>query len=213
MKKNGEVYYYHADRLGSIAGLSSITQALVNRYAYYAYGRMRSKVEAIMQPYAYTAREIIGASELYYYRSRMYSALAMRFLREDDFWKGRPKLDIDFYSRKNGIVGHDYSINFYFISENNWYPYVSRNPVQYRDPWGYTPLTAIIGAAAGGLAGAVYTAFTQEEFDAGDIIASGVIGAGAGLVAGLTVGIGAGAAASAVSDLINVKGITCNAQK
>ena len=100
----------------------------------------------------------------------------------------------------------------------NRYSYVYNNPVLRNDPTGHCPLcaTALIGAAIGGIVGAVgytaYVAATGKQFNASHfwiatgagILAGGLIGTGVGIVAGVgvakTAAVTVGAAEAACAD-------------
>jgi RHS repeat-associated protein len=87
-----ETYYYHRNHQYSIIGLSDDTGAVVERYAYDAYGdptilapdgtTVRT-TSSYGNPYLHTGRRYDAESALYYYRARYYDALLGRFLERD----------------------------------------------------------------------------------------------------------------------------------
>lgn len=110
MEKNGQMYYYHADSLGSIIALTNNTGAVVQSYQYDAFGNILSGTPAVAQPYTYTAREYDPETGLYFYRARYYDPKAGRFLTKDPI----------------SFAGGDV----------NLYAYVGNNPVNATDPEG-----------------------------------------------------------------------------
>jgi len=106
--KGGQEYTYHQNHLGTVMGLTGEDENLVNEYEYTAYGMMRQSVEGAEQPYTYTAREHVGDSGLYYYRSRVMRSGNGAFTRSDDAMDGV-----------------------------NWRGYVGGRPINRLDPWGY----------------------------------------------------------------------------
>jgi RHS repeat-associated protein len=92
MVRNGEVYCYIHDALGSIRALVSSEGYIRQMYEYNAFGGIRvlgkeggevSFDEAIPNPYAFTGREFDLETGLYYYRARYYDPHLGRFLQED----------------------------------------------------------------------------------------------------------------------------------
>jgi RHS repeat-associated protein len=104
----GQTYYYHADGLGSITGLTDSSQTVVQNYGYDGFGNL-SQTPTIQNPYTYTGREWDRETGLYYYRARYYDPKAGRFLSEDPI----------------GIAG---GIDLYAYARNN--------PVKFMDPMG-----------------------------------------------------------------------------
>ena len=78
-----QVYYYHADGLGSIAALTNASQSVVQSYAYDTFGNITNGTPTITQPYTYTAREYDSETGLYFYRARYYDPTVGRFLTRD----------------------------------------------------------------------------------------------------------------------------------
>ncbi len=160
IKKGANIYYYHADGLGSIVALTDTTGSVVQTYSYDSFGHM-TKTTDVSQPYTYTGREHDPETGLYFYRARYYDPHAGRFLTRDPI------------SFAGGI---------------NQYAYVLNNPVGYRDPFGLLfwisgpgGLGATIGGAAGGAVGSIAgTALgSQIGMDIGFAI-GGALGLGGG---------------------------------
>ncbi len=110
MEKDGQMYYYQADGLGSVIALADSTGGIAQTYRYDAFGSLVSDAPAIVQPYTYTARELDPETGLYYYRARHYDPKAGRFLQRDPI----------------GFAGGD----------ANLYAYVGNNPITGVDPSG-----------------------------------------------------------------------------
>ena len=54
MEKNGQMYYYHADGLGSIIALTDITGAVVQSYRNDVFGNIMIGTPGIVQPHTYS---------------------------------------------------------------------------------------------------------------------------------------------------------------
>ena len=104
------IYYYHADGLGSIVGLTNAIGHLVQVYKYDSFGNIKNQDDDIRQPYTYTAREFDFYTGLYLNRARYYDPKVGRFLQRDPI----------------GFKGGDV----------NLYAYAKNNPVNHRDPSG-----------------------------------------------------------------------------
>jgi RHS repeat-associated protein len=105
-----ETYYYHAEGLGSITGLTDDRGHVVQRYEYDSFGNICQHGNRIRQPYTFTGREYDHETGLYFYRGRYYDPEIGRFINRDPI----------------GFVGGD----------ANLYAYVGNNPVNMIDPWG-----------------------------------------------------------------------------
>lgn len=123
----GGARFLHADRLGTIIGVSDGTST-VQRYEYGPFGESLGAADAADNAYRFTAREY-EADDLYYYRARYYDPTAGRFISEDPL----------------GIASGD----------TNFYRYAANNPVHVTDPTGeaiWFVIPIIWGAVEVGLA-------------------------------------------------------------
>jgi RHS repeat-associated protein len=120
LETGGKLYAYHKDTLGSIRTITDSTQRTVKNYSYDSFGNMTSLTlfivdgsssSTLSQPYAYTGREWDKETGLYYYRARYYDPKIGRFISRDPI----------------SFAGGDV----------NLYGYVSNNPVNWIDPWGF----------------------------------------------------------------------------
>jgi RHS repeat-associated protein len=111
-------YYYHADGLGSITGLSDATGTMVQTYGYDAFGNVTA-TGGVSQPFMFTGREYDSETGMYFYRARYYDPAVGRFVTKDPI----------------GFAGGDV----------NLYTYIQNDPVNYIDPEGSTPLAVAIG--------------------------------------------------------------------
>ncbi len=113
-------YYYHQNSLYSVAALTDATGAVVERYAYSAYGEpifldasanlLDPQASTVGNPYLFTGRRLDEETGLYYYRARMYDAELGRFVGRDPI------------GYRGGI---------------NWYEYVGGTPLHYCDALGF----------------------------------------------------------------------------
>jgi RHS repeat-associated protein len=111
--KNGEIYYYHADGLGSIVALTDKKQKVVESYEYDSFGNMKRHGDKVKNTITYTGREWDKETGLYYYRARYYDPMEGRFISRDPI----------------GFDGGDV----------NLYAYVKNNPTNLTDPSGKNP--------------------------------------------------------------------------
>jgi len=106
-------FYYHRDHQGSIVALSDEQGEIVETLEYdHSYGQLISHTQSVetFNPFGYTGREM-DAGDLYYYRTRYYDPGIQRFLSKDPI---------------EALSG-----------DMNFYAYVSNDPVNYIDPYGY----------------------------------------------------------------------------
>lgn len=119
-------YYYAKDRQFNIKAVTDNDGNIVESYEYSAYGVMTifdnagvditATGSAIGNPYGYTGRRWDSATELWYYRNRMYSPSMGRFMQRDP-------------------AG--------YVDGLNLYAYVLNNPLRYTDPDGLMARAAI----------------------------------------------------------------------
>ena len=113
IETNGDIYYYHADILGSIVALTDEDGAVVTQYNYSPFGVTSAISESVVQPFRFTGREWDAETGMYYYRARYYAPDVKSFTSEDP---------IRFES-----------------GDTNWYRYVDNDPVNKTDPLGLFP--------------------------------------------------------------------------
>jgi len=111
IRRNGQMFYYQTDALGSVTGLVNSSNQLVNRYQYTPWGELETGESkyATYDPLGFTARERDDETRLYYYRARYYDPQLGRFISEDPI----------------GLAGGP-----------NVYAYVNNNPINNTDPTG-----------------------------------------------------------------------------
>ncbi|MDX9715710.1 MAG: RHS repeat-associated core domain-containing protein [Dissulfurispiraceae bacterium] len=112
MERAGQLYYYHADGLGSVAAITDASGDKMLEFPdYKSFGLSATAMHAeFIQPYAFTGRELDQDTGLYYYRNRYYDANTGRFISKDP-------------------IGFN-------AGDVNLYRYVGNNPVNWVDPWG-----------------------------------------------------------------------------
>ncbi|MDY0167567.1 MAG: RHS repeat-associated core domain-containing protein, partial [Thermoguttaceae bacterium] len=137
-------YYYHQNSLYSVAALTDATGAVVERYAYSAYGRplffdaaanlLDPQASTIGNPYLFTGRRLDEETGLYYYRNRMFDAELGRFVSRDP-------------------IGYE-------AGDVNLYRYVYNRPITLVDPTGNVAGYIIVGLAG------VFTACVVPQAEA-----------------------------------------------
>ncbi len=110
MTQGGQTYYYHADSLGSIIGLSNSSQAIAKMYQYDSYGNITSQTGSLQNFYMYTGREYDAETGLYYYRARYYAQQTGRFLTQDPI--GSAEGDVNLFRYADSVGKPDLK-NFY----------------------------------------------------------------------------------------------------
>ncbi|OGU15937.1 MAG: hypothetical protein A2076_04630 [Geobacteraceae bacterium GWC2_53_11] len=137
MTRDNEVYFYHADGLGSVVALTDKKQKVVEAYEYDSFGNLKGGI-APMQPFTYTGRIFDIETGLLDYRARTYDSQLGIFLQKDP-------------------SGFDGGIN--------QFSYVGANPVSYRDPSGLVRWTgtSYSGGFVWGGGVSVFNYFLESE--------------------------------------------------
>ncbi len=109
LERNSQLYYFHADGLGSITTITDNSRNIVQRYSYDSFG-MPKPTTSFKNNYQFTSREWDPETGFYYYRARYYDPLLGKFLAKDPI------------SYAGGDV--------------NLYGMVNNNPINFTDPSG-----------------------------------------------------------------------------
>jgi len=97
---NGEIYFYHNDRMGTPRRLTDQTGNIVWRADYLTYGEIRIDKQIIKNPIRYPGQYHDEETGLYYNRFRYYSPIFGRYISRDP---------ISYYG----------GLNFYLYAQNN----------------------------------------------------------------------------------------------
>ncbi|XP_068683141.1 uncharacterized protein [Montipora foliosa] len=175
--KNGNLFYYEFDGLGSVVGVLGPSGDRVNRYSYDPFGRMLEFDEALPQDFTFIGQWGVTADrelkDIFWMRSRHYDAQLGRFLSFDPL----------------GFSGK--SINLY--------SYAANNPVMLEDPRGRCvsfvnvaggPVGAVLGAGTNVAAYITSQKITNKEITFGGLVSSAVTGAVSGFFKSAKVAIG-----------------------
>jgi RHS repeat-associated protein len=126
MVRNNDVYFYHADGLGSIVALTDKKQKVIETYEYDSFGNLKGRDSNLVQSFTYTGREWDKETGIYYYRARYYGPMEGRFISKDPI----------------AILGNIYnnygksSLSQYVEVVQNVYIYTGNNPINWTDPSG-----------------------------------------------------------------------------
>jgi RHS repeat-associated protein len=118
MERGGQFYYYHADGLGSVVGITDASKSVVQNYEYDSFGMVKPQTR-FANSYTYTGREWDKETGLYYYRARYYDPMEGRFISKDP-------------------IGFDGGANLF--------AYTANNPVDRVDPEGENWLTDLLAS-------------------------------------------------------------------
>jgi RHS repeat-associated protein len=132
------VTYYSVDGLGSAILVSDDAGTVKNKYAYNAWGEIKTASETLIQPFRYTAREVAvldpaGFTERqYYYRARYLVPATGRFISEDP-------LGIDKINALEISIPGVTELRSNAVSHiENLYAYGNNNSTNFTDPSGLT---------------------------------------------------------------------------
>ena len=181
MVRNGQSFFYHADGLGSIVAITDSTPAVVQQYAYDAFGMLTPSNPEFANTYSYTGREWDQEIGLYYYRARYYDPMEGRFISKDPI----------------GFAGGDV----------NLYRYVQNSPANWVDPSGLWTFNLGAYGTAGAGAGAVVSAGFVVGISFKHGIQFGTYESyGGGGMGGVTAGTGIEVGVSANTDINCLRG-------
>jgi RHS repeat-associated protein len=137
---SGPIYYYHRNQLYSIYSVTNSVGAVMERYAYAAYGQPTVldssanaiSASAISNRYCYTGREWDATTGLFYFRARWMSGLIGRFLNRDP---NPHTIDSPFWDEFSpfGLVLHSPAI----------YEFAASTPTTFIDLLGFCPFRPI----------------------------------------------------------------------
>ena len=102
MERNGRVYFYSTDGLGSVTDLTDITGSRVEHMTYDAYGAPNAQ-STVGNSYLFTGREFEPEISLYYYRFRFYDPTIGRFLSADPSGFSEGDLNLYGYAKNNPV--------------------------------------------------------------------------------------------------------------
>lgn len=111
---SSEVYYYQPDHLGSSNVVTNQAGAKLQELTYYPYGQTRTNTGTINVNHKYTSQELDSSTGLYFYNARYYDPVLGRFISADT------------------IIPNPLN-----PQALNRYSYVTNNPLNYNDPYGY----------------------------------------------------------------------------
>jgi RHS repeat-associated protein len=110
---SNEIYYYHADHLGSSSVITNQTGTKVQELAYYPYGLTRISSGSVDVHHKFTSQEFDDTTGLYFYQARYYDPAIARFISADPIGVRRAEPQM-----------------------LNRYSYTLNNPLKYVDPSG-----------------------------------------------------------------------------
>ncbi|TAN43977.1 MAG: hypothetical protein EPN22_08485, partial [Nitrospirae bacterium] len=126
VRKKDNIYYYHADGLGSITALTDKYGKVAQTYSYDSFGGFKKSGDKVKDMYTFTGRIWDNDIKLYDYRNRMYDPKIGRFTAYDPslYLRGSPEIP---YLRDAMLKSPQ---------ELNPYLYTANNPINKIDPMG-----------------------------------------------------------------------------
>jgi len=127
VQRGGSTQFFESDALGSVVRTISNTGTVTSSYVYDSFGRIVSQTGTSQANYRFQGREFDQESGLYFYRARYYDSNTGRFISEDPAE---------------------------FSGGENFYAFLTNNPVNRLDPLGlWAGVDDLIFAGGGALGG------------------------------------------------------------
>ncbi len=242
-KRGAALSYYLFNAHGDVTALTGTGGRVTERYEYDAFGNTTVTVASPFSaasttsaepnasiaslsknPFRYCGEYWDDEAGTYYLRARYYSPALGRFTQQDPHWSPANRVYGDSpqraceYEDRLGLNIYSYAPQLSAIRQSgNLYVYGMNNPVKYADYNGeiaFLVVTGLIGAAIGGIIGAVRSYSKYGEVRWQDVALGVGLGAAAGLVGGagaslfLTGSATASVSMVAVGVQLKVAGIT-----
>ena len=197
---DGTNYYLH-NAHGDVVQLTDSTGTVTQTYDYDAFGNEKDPDEDDTNPFRFCGEYFDTATGLYYLRARYYDPTVGRFTQEDTHWNTANMIYGDTMQKLNVTVDAEGGEYFTAIPQllairqaGNLYGYAVNSPVMFADHTGeiaFLIITGLIGAAIGGIAGAIHSYTTTGEISWQSVgigaLTGGLLGGGLGAVSGVLV--------------------------
>jgi RHS repeat-associated protein len=133
VEKKKEIYFYHADGLGSVVALTDTKQKIIESYDYDSFGNIKRNGHKVKQPYTFTGREWDKETSLHYYRARYYDSQLGRFTAFDPILRGVE------HTESNSCKSSLNALPIHLPQDMNPYIYARNNSINLTDPYGKAP--------------------------------------------------------------------------
>ncbi|MDO8445254.1 MAG: RHS repeat-associated core domain-containing protein [Deltaproteobacteria bacterium] len=135
IERKGEVYFYHADGLGSVTALTDKKQKVIESYTYSSFGEVKRKGDKVKNTYTFTAREWDEEIGLYYVRARYLDPVTGHWTSFDPLL--HPANGASKFKGCSQNIGHPTFDKLMKKPQKlNPYNYVEANPIMLKDPTG-----------------------------------------------------------------------------